>query len=194
MSSAGHLLDFSTLLGQFTKEPQYSSSENTLNRGVCSSGWVSRPSHVDMMDFALANLPSTWHSRGVAWISLRNFTANSNNENKENGYCGKWMWFIHENEVDEKFLMLADALQNGMLGHSIKVSPVSCRQCPNNPQDKNKSNQASMTPFIIYTKDFRDRDDVLRVGLALRKLGNIHQTISYKPGTFSVLPLGFYLM
>ena len=180
------------------------------------NGWVVRPSHVDMMDFVLDNLPSTWNPTRVAWVNLRNYSPPTSTNNTaltstDHRYCGKWMWFVPECVVDEKFIMLAEALQMGLLGDSLKVPPVQCVQkfsgdmpgdaeSSNHHQNHNSTSVASsstatsfgvqssggtermrVVPFIIYTKDFRDREDVLRVGLALRKLG-IKKTISYKPG------------
>ena len=162
------------------------------------SGWVIRPAHIDMMDFAFDNLPSTFDHHTVAWINLRNYSSASSSSSTEDTadthkYCGKWMWFVAAHRVDEIFILLAGALQQGLLGDSIKVPPVSCKQVfagsapetatENTNQDGEGSPRVvpRVVPFIVYTKDFRDRDDVLRVGLALRKLG-ASRTISYKPG------------
>jgi hypothetical protein len=47
-------------------------------------------------------------------------------------------------------------------------------------------------PIIVYTKDFRDQADVLRVGLELRKLGGNARTLSYKPDVFTVSNSGIH--
>ncbi len=171
-------------------------SDNPYRCAPMFGGWVRRPLHIDLMDYALANLPSTWNPIEVAWVSL-------------DMYVGKWMWFVYESQVDEKFIILAEALQNGLLGDCIKVPPVSCVQkfhdesqsssnasssssatnasssgsaSRSNSSSAQQLGSSSVVPFIVYTKDFRDRDDVLRVGLALRKLMGYSKTISYKPG------------
>jgi Domain of unknown function (DUF1917) len=160
------------------------------------SGWVIQPEHIDPMDFALSNLPSTWNPEQVAWINLKNCTSkvlgkgsgspSVTKSQDDYKFSGKWMWFVRESVVDEKFIMLAEALRNGQLGDSLKVPPVSCEQrsfgSTGDTASEPLESQPKMVPFIIYTKDFRDRDDVLRVGLALKRIAAIETTISYKPG------------
>lgn len=181
-------LNFDSLLDEMNeskphKRLKISSDRACHRRG--DGGWIVRPPDVDMMDFALNNLPSSgpWDFGPTCWINLRTYNETSNDKSTSHAYSGKWMWFVYNKDVDDRFIMLADALQNGLLGDSLKVPPVDCQV--------KEGQRESVSPFIIYTKDFRDRTDVLRVGLALRMLGAVG-TISYKPDVFTLSEEGIH--
>ena len=80
------------------------------------------------------------------------------------------MWYVARDKVDEVFMRLAETMEHGLLGHCIKVPGTL------------KLGEGKAAVFIVYTKDFQDRDDVLRVGLKLREVLEIKRTFSYKPG------------
>ena len=137
-----------------------------------ATGWVMQPDHVNAIAFADSNRPSTWMNHNVNFIYIHNLlekgTANSQH------YVGKWMWFVDSNHVDDVFVQVACSLVEGKLGQSAKVPPP----------DTSKQHDKSCV-VIIYTKDYRNEADVLRVGLELRKLGANQTTLSYKPDVFT---------
>lgn len=88
------------------------------------------------------------------------------------------MWFVESNEMDEVFLRISISLQENKLGRSAKISTSS-------------STSFQSRVICIYTENFLDTDDVLRVGLELRRIGAI-QTINYKPDIFTLSDDGIY--
>jgi hypothetical protein len=145
------------------------------------SCWISQPNSCnDALSFALSNLPSTWKWQGVAWIHAHAplHMTHIHRDNSVAGYCGKWMWFVTETSLDDVFIKVVDSLQKGLLGHSVKVPPP--------------DSDSTVHPIIVYTKDFRDQADVLRVGLELRKLGGNARTLSYKPDVFTMSNSGIH--
>lgn len=213
-----------------SKQPSQSKA-NHFRCAASFGGWVRRPAGMETMNYALANLPSTFDPNEVAWVSLDTYKHSASTAPTQ--YSGKWMWFVYESQADEKFILLADALENGLLGDCIKVPPVNCKQkeqtawvdksssttnnINNNSDSSNgagtgavsasrssilssgsaavsrasssagnatasSGERAAVVPFIVYTSDFRDRAEVQRVGLELRKLIGYSKTISYKPG------------
>lgn len=87
------------------------------------------------------------------------------------------MWFVKSVDLDECFILVAKAFQMGLLGDSVKVPPM---------------RTAAVQPIIIYTNDFRDEDDVLRVALNLRQYASIEKTLAYKPDIFTLSDDGIY--
>lgn len=146
-------------------------------RGKVCNGCIFQCSDISCEEFARCNLPSTWDANRVAWIYLTNFHHTS--DKCDTSYNGKWMWFRPPKSMDNDFLKVAMALQEFSLGKSVKVRPFG------------NSNETHTIPIIVYTEDFRDRDDVLRVGLALRSIG-ARGTISYKPDVFTLSEDGIY--
>jgi len=82
-------------------------------------------------------------------------------------YTGKWMLFLPDlNEHDRQWPLLKQALNDGLLGISMKASTsISTRR------------DDSLT--CIYTKDFRDIEDVKRVLVSLRNMGYLER-LNYK--------------
>jgi hypothetical protein len=164
-------------------------------------GLVMNDVGVQPVDFILDNLPSTWSNEllPVSWVymMLRSRTPSTSKD-----FVGKWMWFVPASEVDERTIQVASALEQGLLGHYVKVPPVDCVQgyCSTTPSSSSSSSSSSpvvkaplnrAVPLIVYTADFRDRADVLRVGLALRALGQ-RGTMSYKPDVFTLSDQGIH--
>jgi hypothetical protein len=85
---------------------------------------------------------------------------------------GKWLVFRHRDEIDEVWTKIASSTINGELGSSAKVSTAL---------------QEEMRHVIcIYTEDYFDNDDIMRVRTKLRELG-IEETLYYKPDIYTRL-------
>jgi hypothetical protein len=81
-------------------------------------------------------------------------------------YTGKWMLFISDlNEHDRQWPILKQAINDGRLGISMKASTSI------------STKEDGLT--CIYTRDFRDIDDVKRILISLRNIG-FHQHVAYK--------------
>jgi hypothetical protein len=138
---------------------------------------IQNTTNQNIVSFVKANLPSTWSNNDdVHWIYIRNPSLDNNPHNNRK-YIGKWMWFVDRNFVDRCFLIVSHALMQGLLGHAAKVPPP---------------NSSTIVPIIVYTTNFMDKEDILRVGLMLRKIGNIRKTISYKPDIFTLMESGIH--
>ena len=83
---------------------------------------------------------------------------------------GKWLIFVHERKVDEIWEIIKNATEKGKLGSSSKVATA-------------KPNPNAFHPRIkvicVYTYDWTDEDDVMRIRRELRDLG-FHKLMSYK--------------
>lgn len=173
-------IELTELFGSDSDEPEDDALGYCL-RPSTPSCWISQPNSCsDALSFALSNLPSTWKWQGVAWIHAHAplHLTHLHRDHSVAGYCGKWMWFVSETSLDDVFIKVVDSLQQGLLGQSVKVPP---------PDSDN-----AVHPIIVYTKDFRDQVDVLRVGLELRKLGGNARTLSYKPDVFTMSNSGIH--
>jgi len=83
---------------------------------------------------------------------------------------GKWLLFAEWREIDRLWPIIQEALLSGRLGHSVKVAT----------RKENPNAADNETGVIcIFTDDFNDTFDVLRVADALRQLG-ITQKLVYK--------------
>ncbi len=83
---------------------------------------------------------------------------------------GKWLIFIKKTEADAFWESIARATSEGRLGSSAKCGTA--RENPN-ALDQGK------TVVCVYTPDFDDMEDVMRVRSALRDLG-VSWKIPYK--------------
>lgn len=79
----------------------------------------------------------------------------------EDEKAGKWLIFIEPDKVDEAWRMVRDMTAKGMLGIASKVSTAKP-----NPESRD-----SRKVIFVYTRDWSDREDVMRVREELRKLG-----------------------
>lgn len=86
---------------------------------------------------------------------------------------GKWLVFLSAQTVNEYWSRVQAAVEQGQLGEAAKVST-----------NKNTSPRAGAKPgrFVIcvYTYDYEDEVDVMRIRQALRELG-VKYPIIYKP-------------
>jgi len=83
---------------------------------------------------------------------------------------GKWLIFVDPKDVDEVWLNVKEATEEGKLGSSAKVSTAK----PNPLAGKSKQRV-----ICVYTYDWMDEADVRKVREELRKIG-ITNKIPYK--------------
>jgi Basophilic leukemia-expressed protein Bles03 len=83
---------------------------------------------------------------------------------------GKWMVFVPTDTVDEYWALIKNAVRKGWLGQRAKVATAY-----DNPHTRDPAER----PIIVYTRDWRDHDDVERVLCGIRGLG-IGWRLSYK--------------
>ena len=85
---------------------------------------------------------------------------------------GKWLVFVSRENVDEVWEKIRNATEAGRLGTGSKVSTAKPSRLSSDP--------AKRTHVIcVYTRDWTNRNDVMRVREELRKLGIINK-IPYK--------------
>ena len=127
-----------------------------------------QPENIAALLFAAANAPTS-HSRFTrSWIYIYNYSL----LRPASMWIGKWMWFVSPKYLDDAFIAVAAALDTCHLGSTVKTAPP--------------ANSTSAVPIIIYTDDYRNRDDVLRIGLVVQSLSESKITISYKPDVFTL--------
>ena len=83
---------------------------------------------------------------------------------------GKWLVFVDKSKADELWEKVARATTEGRLGPSAKCGTA--RPNPNAPNPME-------TVICVYTPNFDDREDVMRVREELRKIG-VTKRIPYK--------------
>jgi hypothetical protein len=83
--------------------------------------------------------------------------------------AGKWLIFLPPEEVDDAWRKVRDATWRGELGISAKVSTAK----------PNPDSRDNMKVIYIYTPDWRDEADVMRVRERLRELGFVDR-LGYK--------------
>ncbi len=91
---------------------------------------------------------------------------------QDNENSGKWLIFVLPENVDEIWAKIKHATENGSLGNKAKVA--SARWVKVN-KDTGKINHV----ICVYTYDWTDREDVMRIREELRKLG-AKKEIGYK--------------
>ncbi len=87
-----------------------------------------------------------------------------------NKNCGKWLIFAPITQIDDIWIKIKLATEEGKLGSSAKVSTA--KPNPN-------STDAKKSVICVYTYDWTDKDDVMRIRQRLRELGIISK-IPYK--------------
>ncbi|XP_041361593.1 UPF0696 protein C11orf68 homolog isoform X2 [Gigantopelta aegis] len=88
---------------------------------------------------------------------------------------GKWLVYRDIRKIDAVWMTIANAVVANKLGQAAKVS---CR-------DSETSDNGNHV-ICVYTKDFTDEDDVMRVELMLRQLG-VTGRLMYKPDIYTTL-------
>ena len=104
------------------------------------------------------------------WIYTRN-REKDYPEHTVNG--GKWLLFVLRDEIDGIWAAVERLMADGNLGSSAKVSTAMAAE--------NRGSSATGVQHVIcvYTYDWRDEADVMRVRDALRSIG-FNQPIPYK--------------
>jgi hypothetical protein len=87
----------------------------------------------------------------------------------EDENAGKWLIFLEPDQVDELWRKVRDATTGGTLGISTKVSTAK-------PNPESRDNRKVI---YVYTKDWADEADVMRVRQKLKDLGFVDR-IGYK--------------
>jgi hypothetical protein len=82
---------------------------------------------------------------------------------------GKWLIFVDEEEVDEMWRNIRNATCRGRLGVSAKVSTAK----------PNPDSRDTRKVIYVYTENWEDEEDVMRVRRQLADLG-VEQRIGYK--------------
>jgi hypothetical protein len=87
----------------------------------------------------------------------------------EDENAGKWLIFLEPDQVDASWKKVRDATTGGTLGISTKVSTAK-------PNPESRDNRKVI---YVYTKDWADEADVMRVRQKLKDLGFVDR-IGYK--------------
>lgn len=85
---------------------------------------------------------------------------------KPNDHSGKWLIFAPENKIDAAWVKVKKLTEDGKLGNSSKVSTK-------------RGNQGRDFVICVYTYDWTDKEDCMRIREALRE-GGFTQLLSYK--------------
>ncbi len=128
---------------------QFSSAE-TIYDMICNGEGVI-PSLTTQMYWIIQDAPSTG-------------PGSTEDEN-----AGKWLIFVMPDEVDSKWVIVRNATWQGQLGTSSKVSTA--KPNPESSGDKKV--------IYVYTRDWRDETDVMRVREHLRHIGFVDR-LGYK--------------
>lgn len=111
-------------------------------------------------------------------VPSRNYTeawlrVDTSQHPESTAHTGKWMLFVRAVEVDEVWVQIKAATVSGDLGSSAKVSTVMNNLL--NP----RSQGVQLHAIMVYTRDYRDLEDVARVLQKLRDMGFVGR-LSYK--------------
>ena len=92
---------------------------------------------------------------------------------------GKWLIFLSAQSIDRYWAKIKEAVEQGQLGEQTKVSTRSPASMP--PEVRRKKEERGDTRFVVcvYTYDYADEADVMRVRQVLKELG-IQREIIYK--------------
>lgn len=90
----------------------------------------------------------------------------------DNVNSGKWLIFAPAEEVDEVWAKIKNAVKDGLLGNGAKVASIYGARID---QFTGKKRQV----ICVYTYDWTDKEDVMRIREELRKL-SITEILSYK--------------
>jgi hypothetical protein len=116
-----------------------------------ADGWVRKARGIDAREWGKANKPSSFKADEVAWLYAAGPGREPNGDR-----VGKWQLFVSQAAHDDLWLEVLVALCLGRLGCAAKTAPCG-------------GDQRSAV-IIVYTADWEDRQDVLRVALELFKI------------------------
>lgn len=91
---------------------------------------------------------------------------------EQNVLVGKWLIYNVEPDIDNTWFLIASATIKGILGMSSKVSTALSRK--------------EQFVICVYTENYLDIDDVMRVRNNLFDLG-FHNVLYYKPDLYTLL-------
>ena len=126
-----------------------------LSSKSCSS--IHIPSYIPPKDEP-TDCTASWWLYAESWRKYKKATKNS----------GKWCIFIEPKFIDAAWEQISDATQRGLLGGRTK--------CSTKKGWKGKGNDYVI---IVYTYDYKDTTDVMRIREELRELG-FTKPMSYK--------------
>ena len=136
------------------------------------SAWIAAesPNH-NMLHEAVSDVPSLI----VAWESLppegKSADLLESLAKEYNVVVGKWMLFTSRDKAKDTWKRIAKDVTEGNLGSSAKISTLS-----------NDSKQQHV--ICVYTRDYTDQEDVLRVRMRLRTLG-FTRKLHYKADAYT---------
>ncbi len=90
-------------------------------------------------------------------------------------YVGKWLIFESPDKIDDTWNKVKDATDKKLLGISSKVST----------KRQTKEYKGSQYVICVYTKDFRDKEDIKQVLQELRKIGILNK-LYYKTDSTTI--------
>ena len=105
---------------------------------------------------------------GQPWLVARNRDLVTTD--RDPCLVGKWLLFVPTREVNARWARVAAAVQDGQLGHAAKVATAWPNSHARSPHER---------VICVYTRNYEDQADVVRVLAALRALG-FDQRLSYK--------------
>ena len=106
--------------------------------------------------------PKPSKNRESYWI----YAASTKKYKKPTKYSGKWLIFIEPKFIDAAWEQIKDATERGILGGQAKVSTL-------------KSFKGDKHVICVYTYNWKDGKDVMRVREALREIG-FEKPLPYK--------------
>lgn len=97
------------------------------------------------------------------WLNVENNKVKSHVTNRS----GKWLLFFNLDQIDNMWKIIKNNVENGNLGPCAKVSTM-------------KNNPNKIKVICVYSNNYKNTQDVTRIGLKLIELLNLSVTIHYK--------------
>lgn len=91
-------------------------------------------------------------------------------------FVGKWLVFVYVQDLDKTWAAIREATTRGKLG--IQAKSATARENPL-ARSYGLATDSRVKIICVYTRDYRDQDDLRRVLAGLRELG-IMQRLNYK--------------
>lgn len=110
-----------------------------------------------------SGLPTKIHDK--PWVSVNLSLKISGGK-----YVGKWLVFVPVKVLDETWVTIRNATLSGKLGFAAKSATM---------RPSLRAVDSNVKVICVYTRDYRDKEDVLRVRKSLRDLGFV-KVLSYK--------------
>lgn len=81
---------------------------------------------------------------------------------------GKWLIYVPTNELEKSWRIIKDNVEKGHLGNYAKTT-----------KKPHQDRSPNIKPIVVYTYDYRDREDVIKIRQELYRIG-FTSPISYK--------------